>query len=228
MTFVSAVMPTTAARSKYVAKSVQCFLKQTFHDVELVVLSDTFSASLAAIVDVNPRIRYVYGPLPDCALWETIGGKRNAINSMAGGRIIVNWDDDDWYAPDRIADQVGLLISSGKQVVGYHSMLYYRERDGGTFRYKYRGGGNYASGATQCYWKEYWAANPYPLMTIGEDSSFSMTAESKKCLVSTEGRGMIVVRAHGANTGKPSLGSHDFPAVPRTEFPQEFFEAERE
>lgn len=220
---VTAVCP-TANRLRYIPKMINCFLSQEHDfDRELIILDDGTTPCFS-VVPFDSRIHYEYG---QPGTWATLGEKRNAINGMASGEVIIHFDDDDWYAPDRIADQVGLLISSGKQVVGYHSMLYYREKDGGMFRYKYRGNGNYASGATQCYWKEYWAANPYSRVTVGEDSAFSMSAEQKKCLVSTDGYGKIVVRSHDSNTGKPCLGSHDFPRVNRAEFPQAFFEAEK-
>lgn len=202
---------------------VLCFLSQTFRDSELVILDDGRIPCYSVIPD-HSRIHYEYG---QPGTWATLGEKRNVVNAYARGEIICNFDSDDWYSSEYITKQVDLLLSSGKSVVGYSDLLYYRMKDGGTFHYKYRGNGNYASGATQLYWRDYWEQNPYPAaIGTGEDSAFSMCAEKKGVLCSVASRGNIVVRSHDSNTGKHTLGSHDFPRVDRAEFPQAFFDAE--
>ena len=59
---------------------------------------------------------------------ETIGELRNYAATFAeSGDIIVHWDDDDLSHPNRIAEQVALLQSSGADAVGYRQMLFWRE-----------------------------------------------------------------------------------------------------
>ena len=43
--------------------------------------------------------------------------------------FICHFDSDDWSAPERVTDQVTRLGTFGV-VTGYHSMLFYDERDG--------------------------------------------------------------------------------------------------
>lgn len=223
MSLVTAVCP-TANRLKYIPRAIQCFLSQTFKDSELVILDDG-AEPCYPVVPIHPRIRYEYGQ-PGC--WKTTGAKRNAINAMANGDIIWHMDDDDWSAPERMEEQVALLTTGSARVVGYHTLLYYRESDCGLFKYRYSGMGDYAIGTSQCYWREYWKANPFPELNIGEDSQFSFKAAAKNMLASTPGCGMIVARTLSSSTAKPALGSCDFPKAEKSEFPKAFFDAEQE
>ncbi len=221
---VSVVCP-TSNRLSFMPGFVHCFLSQTFHDSELVILDDG-SAPCYSVIPDHARIRYEYG---QPGTWKTLGEKRNALNAHAHGDILINFDSDDWYASDYLANQVDLLISSSKQMVGFHDLLYYCVRNGGTFRYKYRGTGNYAPGATQVYWRDYWEKNPYSAaLHVGEDAAFSTMAEKNGVLKSVDSCGRIVVRSHGGNTGQHALGSHDFPRVDIAEFPKEFFAANQQ
>ena len=44
--------------------------------------------------------------------------------------ILVHLDDDDYSHPNRIAEQVVLLQSSGADCVGYREMLFWQNRSG--------------------------------------------------------------------------------------------------
>ena len=55
---------------------------------------------------------------------RTIGEKRNFGAGRARGAVIAHWDDDDYSAPDRLEDQVGRLLQSGKAVTGYFAMRF--------------------------------------------------------------------------------------------------------
>ncbi len=223
MTYVSAVMPTTPGRAHYVEKSIRYFLTQKFPDVDLTIYSEEFSQVLDALVH-HESINYIYGRAAQ-QTHQPIGAARNAVNAWVEGEIIIHWDDDDWYAPERVGDQVGHLIASGKQVVGYHDMLYYREEDGATFSYRYKPSKDmplYATGTSQCYWHKYWEQNPFPDLNIGEDSAFSIRASNQNLLDSKDNCGMLVARTHVGSTSKPAFGSVAFPLAAAEEFPKAF------
>lgn len=222
MIYVSAVMPTTAVRLPFVRKSIKYFLAQTYKDVELVIRSQDYSQELRDAIPNDENVRYTYG---FDGLVGTTGDLRNAANRAAFGNIIIHWDDDDWYAPERIADEVGFLISSGKQVIGYHDMIYYRPDDQKFFKYRYQQSKDmphYAVGTSQCYWTEYWKQNPFRPIRIGEDSAFSIVASSKKEIISKDSNGMLVALAHEGSTSKPALGNSQFPKIPATQAPAAF------
>jgi glycosyltransferase involved in cell wall biosynthesis len=54
----------------------------------------------------DPRIRYVR-----LRRRRSIGAKRNLGCQLARGSVIACWDDDDWYAPDRLGAQMAPLLS---------------------------------------------------------------------------------------------------------------------
>jgi glycosyltransferase involved in cell wall biosynthesis len=56
---------------------------------------------------------------------QPIGTLRNQANGTTSADIIVHWDSDDWSHPNRIAEQVALLQSSGAECVGYGQMMFY-------------------------------------------------------------------------------------------------------
>lgn len=220
--YVSAVMPTKTGRTRYALQSIQLFLKQTFPDAELVILSDEYDPELDfSARTACDKVRY-YDSAPGYP-FATTGEKRNGLNKLVLGRIIIHWDDDDWYAPERIATQVAHLITSGKRVVGCHDLLFYREKDGGLFKYRFSGTGPYATGTSQCYWTEHWQENQFLPVKVGSDSQFSLRASGKGLLASCDSRGIMVARNLSDSVAKPGLGGHDFPTARRDEFPPAFF-----
>ncbi len=92
--------------------AVACFLAQTWVARELVVLHEDRDRATAAWLATlaEPRIRAVVVPaLPRL----TLGAKRNLAVAAAGGSLVATWDDDDWHAPRRLAQQVEVLLHSG-------------------------------------------------------------------------------------------------------------------
>lgn len=109
---VSAVMVTGHHEKRYSLAQVAigCFLDQTYSEAELVILNHG-SRSLACS---HSRIREIkVSKHPN----ETIGYLRNAGLEFARGDIIVNWDDDDWHGPDRIAIQMNALALGGASLL---------------------------------------------------------------------------------------------------------------
>ena len=156
----------------------------------------------------------------------TIGVKRNALCQAARGEVIIHWDSDDWSAPDRMTDQVWRLVTSDKPMSGYHSLLFWDERNG--LGYRWTGPNGYACGASMCYYREFWAAHKFPDITVAEDNAMVVEAQKAGGIVSAEGRQMLIARVHGANTSSAQrIGQNNWPVVGNVEFPQMFFEAIR-
>lgn len=99
---VSCIMP-TRNRPHFVRQACEYFRRQSFTDAELIVVAD--GAPLDGHLPPDPRIRLVL--VPD---HRSIGHKRNAACAFAKGRVIVAWDDDDWYGPGRLEAQVRPIL----------------------------------------------------------------------------------------------------------------------
>jgi glycosyltransferase involved in cell wall biosynthesis len=85
--------------------AVECFLRQTHEDRELVVVCDREAAELRRHIEElgAANIRFVATEHAD------LGTLRNRSIAAAQGDLICQWDDDDLYHPQRIETMVAEL-----------------------------------------------------------------------------------------------------------------------
>jgi glycosyltransferase involved in cell wall biosynthesis len=213
MKLVSAIMP-TRGRSEWARRALECFLAQHYPHKELIILDDAQDPSFMPI-HASSLIRYMrhseHWPIPK---------KRNQCCQVAVGEIICHWDSDDFSDPWRMTEQVELLETSGKQVVGYSSMLFFDEAANAWGRYV--GDADYGLGTSLMYFKRWWKKHPFKHeLTIGEDNDFVYQARQEGQCVSTPGEGMMVARVHSDNTSKKNIG--DYRPVDPSRIPKLFF-----
>ena len=126
-----------------------------------------------------------------------IGAMRNAGAEAARGDIVAHFDDDDYSAPGRIADQVARLLESpGCLVTGYRAM---RFTDGSGW-WQYRGPQKYALGTSLVYRRSWWLDHRFPELMVGEDNGFVAQAAARGGLVSTDAGDMMWATIHHGNT----------------------------
>lgn len=169
----------TANRPEMARRAVECFRRQTYENKRLLIW-DTGQTFHEPDHPVNEH----YVAVPN--IGRTIGELRN--HAIAGTvlcnqeiDILIHWDDDDYSHPNRIAEQVALLQSSGADCVGYNEMLFWREpkramlnRDavpGEAWLYS-NPNPNYALGTSLCYWRRTWERKPFEATSAGEDLRF--------------------------------------------------------
>jgi hypothetical protein len=220
---VTAVCP-TYNRKKYLPGLITSFLSQTHKNSELIIVDDS-EEGCADCIPVNPRIRYIrmYGErLP-------VGEKRNLCCEFATGEIIVHFDDDDWSAPTRIAEQVKQLEESGKKVLSYYNILYWNEDAKQVYRcwtQNIRG----PHGATLCYYKSFWEQNKFTA-DLGEDTRFGFAAMRANQMHYDDAQQQMVIRAHtgadgcrgNASQTASNMGCSSIPLVSINEVPPAFF-----
>lgn len=221
---VTCVMP-CGYGSRYVQLALDCFRSQTYEGpMELIVLDNNVVGNTIEFLmpHLDDRIKYVKcSPMP-------IGALRNLGNSYGTGEVIINWDEDDWSSPDRVAAQVERLRASGKPVTGWHNLLYYETETGQCFKYQFeRPGVNhppYACGASQAYLRTWWEKHPYEPKGI-EDFPFQKYAREARQLDSTDAGQLYVARAH--KDSKCPVGQYknqrQFPPAKREQLPPKFF-----
>lgn len=182
----------TKNRREWLPQAIECFKLQTYEPKELLIVVD--GQDVSDLIPINDEtIRLVNSPEGRF----TIGEKRNFGNKHANGEIIVHWDDDDWSAPQRLADQVARLVESGKSVTGYSTVIF----AGDNGRWKYIGVPNCtAVGTSLCYLKSWWSEHPFPDKHVSEDNDFAMTAAQNKQLISCDAGEMVIASIHPGNT----------------------------
>lgn len=211
---VSAVMP-TKGRPQLAARALECFLSQTYEPKELVILDDEQDRSFSDGVE-HPQVRYVLE-----SLLLNIPQKRNAVNALAKGEVIVHFDSDDFSMPTRITDQVARMELSDKAVTGYHSILFHVEHSGQAR--KYVGSIDKAVGTSLCYRKSWWEAHPFDeAWPTGSDYHFVKVAYQAGQLISVDGGSMIVARIHDDNTSKKNENGLAYKPVDRSSIPEVF------
>lgn len=195
----------TRDRPALAARAVRCFQRQTYERKVLLIVD-------------SGKVHMPVGKWKSTALRQldyhqasalSIGTMRNVAASFTEGddwsfrkpEIMCHWDDDDYSHPYRIAEQVDLLMTSKKQVVGYRDMLFWRtsplaqvmgplSRHFGTQRAEQIANAasgeawlythahqSYCLGTSLCYWREVWERKPFgdqPRLgkMTGEDHDF--------------------------------------------------------
>jgi O-antigen biosynthesis protein len=217
---VTAIMPTWN-RAGLIGVAINCFLRQTYQDAELLIVDDG-DDSTASLIPQHERIRYVKLEGPKL----NTGAKRNKCCELANGDVIIHWDSDDWSAATRIERQVEMLLKSGKQMAGYHSLHYYEVKTGRAYRYS-NAHPPYASGTSQCYFRAWWTGGHkfQPNKQIGEDASFCFLAKRDRELYSEEEKEvMVIARTHSANTSQPKfVNKAIFVPIDRGKLPDQFY-----
>ena len=121
--FVSVICP-TYNRRKFLPNLIRQFRYQTYPQryMELIILDDSPTSN----EDIIPKISNIkYTHLDEKLL---LGRKRNHLNSLATGDIIVCFDDDDYYAPERVAHAVYKLESTTAQIAASSIIhIYYKQ-----------------------------------------------------------------------------------------------------
>lgn len=100
----------TEKRSDKLKRAIKCFLDQTYPNKELIVLyKDNDQDTISLLQNYPPSVIFAAF---DGNKKLTLGEKRNISIDRSTGKYICNWDDDDWYHPERLASQFRALEST--------------------------------------------------------------------------------------------------------------------
>lgn len=99
----------TGNRSRLARRALECFRSQTYANRELVIIDD-------GAEDYEPMLRtyrdsckiHYHRVLPEEGRF--LGGLRNLSLDAANGDVVAQWDDDEWYHPERLQRQAERLF----------------------------------------------------------------------------------------------------------------------
>ncbi|HEY7066794.1 MAG TPA: glycosyltransferase [Chloroflexota bacterium] len=208
---VSCIMP-TRNRPDFVAQAIRYFERQDYPNRELIVVDDG-DESVAHLIPAGGRIQYVAVPGR-----QAIGVKRNLACELAQGAIIAHWDDDDWYAADRLTRQTAPLVAGTADVTGLAAGCFFDldrwqawtitpELHRRLFVHDVHGG-------TLVFWRRIWERLArYPAISVAEDALFLRQAcRAGARLEKLANGGTFVYLRHGANAWRFPLGTYVDPA----------------
>lgn len=195
---VTCIMPTCDRRA-FIPLALENFRRQDYPNKELVIVDDGGDA-IGDLVINQPDVRYIR-----LAMRTTIGGKRNLACRQPRGQIIAHWDDDDWYAPDRLRYQVAPILAGEADLTGLVSD-YVLELPSGDFwttlphlhRRMFVGD---VHGGTLVYRSSLLESGiRYPETNLAEDAALIRQAASRRQrLLRLSNPGVFVYVRHGSN-----------------------------
>lgn len=164
---LSCIMPTYNRRA-FIPHAIRYFLRQDYPNKELIVLDDG-EDKVADLIPQKENIHYhaIEGKI-------TLGEKMNRACQLAKGDIIVNWDDDDWYAPWRLTYQASVMMQQPDVAVcGINQLLYYDLHGGNSFLYRYPENQRiWLLGSSLCFTRTHWERFRFAEIDVGMDGLF--------------------------------------------------------
>lgn len=121
--FISVLTP-TYNRRRFLANAIACYESQTYPKdrMEWVILDDGLDDVSDVFEELSKRLPNIrYNRQSERSL---IGAKRNELHKLARGEILVSWDDDDFYPPERVSHAVEKLEESPEVHVAGCSLIY--------------------------------------------------------------------------------------------------------
>jgi len=165
------VLTPTYNRRKFIPHLIKCFKHQEYpqEKLEWIILDDgTDKVGDIFAASGLKNVRYYS---EDIKL--NIGAKRNKLNELAKGEIIVCMDDDDYYPPERVSHVVNRLSANPKFDICGSTELYMFYSDNKKI---YKIGPymqNHATNGTMAYRRRYFDTHKYDeTVTHAEETSF--------------------------------------------------------
>lgn len=202
---VSCIMA-TRNRRPFVLQSLRYFCRQTYPAKELLILDDD-NQNLSSDIGCDPRIRYFQMPSG-----MSIGAKRNRGCELARGSIIAQWDDDDWYAPNRLQVQVDPIIAGRADISALHSEVFFQLLSWKFWRcsqglHRRMFFGDVHGGTLVFHRSVYERGSRYPHRSLAEDASFLQLALRRGArLEKVPGTDLFIYLRHNATSWRFACG----------------------
>lgn len=105
MALVSALC-LTRGRVKYLNRAIKCFQRQSWQTKQLVIVYDEDDEDTVMFLKNNIEGAAEVKLVGNTKINATVGFLRNLAVNAADGEFCIQWDDDDYYSPDRITYQM--------------------------------------------------------------------------------------------------------------------------
>jgi len=193
---VSVVTPTYNRRA-FIPQAMECFKSQTWpqDQMEWIILDDG-TDKVGDLFDSTPltNVRYI---ATDTKL--TIGAKRNRLNKLARGDIIVCMDDDDYYPPNRVAHAVASLLANPDCKIAGASEMYMNFVDRKEVWLSGPFGPKHATNNTMAYWRSYTDDHRHD-ETVNHGEEFLFTNGWAESMVQLDPKSTVLMTCHANNT----------------------------
>ena len=192
--FVSVVTP-TYKRREFLPILIHLYQVQTYSadKRELIILDDSPTSNADLIPKNDKSIRYIYQSEK-----MTLGEKRNKLNELAKGDIVVCFDDDDYHYPERITYSVFKLDQEKADIAGCTLIDIYYTDINKTYTFGPYGR-NHGTNGTFAYRRKYFENHQYDnLKNAQEEPEFTNNWTEK--MVNLDQNKTILCISHDSNT----------------------------
>lgn len=192
--FVSVVTPTYNRRN-FLPILIHLYQEQTYPKElrELIILDDSPTSNEDIIPKNDKSIRYIYQKEK-----ITLGEKRNKLNTLAKGEVIICFDDDDYHFPERISHSIFKLNSDKANIAGSTVINVYYTHIKQMYQYG-PFGGNHGTNGTFAYRKSYIKEHKHdPTKHAQEEPSFTNNFSEKMAQLIPDKT--IICISHDTNT----------------------------
>lgn len=192
--FVSVITPTYNRRN-FLPILIHLYQQQTYPKElrELVILDDSPTNNEDIIPKNDKSIRYIYQKDK-----MTLGEKRNKLNTLAKGEVIICFDDDDYHFPERISHSIFKLNSDKTNIAGSTIINVYYTHIKEMYQYG-PFSGNHGTNGTFAYRKSYVKGHNHdPTKNAQEEPSFTNNFSEKMAQLIPDKT--IICISHDTNT----------------------------
>lgn len=120
---ISCIMP-TRGRADFVKQAIVYFSRQDYPCTELIIVYDNLT-DLPKDIEQFSNIYCIKSPEK-----SSIGCKRNMALKVTCGQIIVHWDDDDWYANNRLSEQAKPILQGEADITALYNTAFFSPSNG--------------------------------------------------------------------------------------------------
>ncbi|NCX04333.1 MAG: glycosyltransferase [Actinobacteria bacterium] len=188
----------TANRAEIARVAIECFSEQTWSNKELVIIDDGEEdySDMIASFDCADRVRYI--KLQPANPRLSLGELRNLSIDEAHGEWCVQWDDDEWYHPERLAIQISAMVQSHKAACALKWTLMHIDSDD-LVNHPFRADAGLATPGTIVHRRTH---ARYPAQRKGEDSVFIRAVKDMGglCVLDQQYSHLFIRCFHGNNT----------------------------
>jgi hypothetical protein len=174
-------------------RALDCFHSQSYPLRELVVVYETLEPRAMDLLNESDLVSFVHVPESPK---QTLGALRNVAIRASLGKYVCGWDDDDWYAPSRLARQLQRLLEAGADACMLRRWLMLDEKHGRA----YLSPSGYWEGSLMCRRDLSVLAEGYPPLPKDEDRVLVERLIAQHAVTGLDQPELYVYTFHGENT----------------------------
>jgi glycosyltransferase involved in cell wall biosynthesis len=172
-------------------RAIDCFDRQTVASREMVIVAEDDDAETLQVLRELESRKDIVPVIVSRQPKKPLGDLRGISVARARGEFVVQWDDDDFFHPDRLAAQLAEIRRTGRRACVLRRWIIYK--DGRAVVSSAR----HWEGSLMCRKADMPA---YPSLHRGEDTPVIEQLEAANKLVALDRPDLYVYAFHGGNT----------------------------